>query len=213
MGIVSLRRWCELLPSWPGLSRPSTSLSHLQRTTWMPGTRPGMTAERSMRSSHRIPREYVARALERSERGGERAFELLIDVLRRPAIRAMDRTDGARLVEQENLVAAHAEDLSGNSLRAIGGEIDRERGDFFRRHLLEPLDPGFLLRRLRRDRIDHARPRERRDAVRAYPEPRHVERDRAREPDNAEFCRHVIRLAEIADQRRGRCHMHEGAGS
>src|SRR6478736_3086180 len=33
-------------PSWPGLSRPSTSLLLLPRElkTWMPGTRPGMTA-------------------------------------------------------------------------------------------------------------------------------------------------------------------------
>jgi len=31
-------------PSWPGLSRPSTSLSLLMHPkTWMPGTRPGMT--------------------------------------------------------------------------------------------------------------------------------------------------------------------------
>ncbi len=28
-------------PSWPGLSRPSTSFSDAK--TWMPGTRPGMT--------------------------------------------------------------------------------------------------------------------------------------------------------------------------
>ncbi len=34
--------------SWPGLSRPSTSLSALNCKTWMPGTRPGMTVENAM---------------------------------------------------------------------------------------------------------------------------------------------------------------------
>src|SRR5262249_50302926 len=81
-----------------------------------------------------------------------------------------------------------------------------------RRHLAEALDPGLLLRRLRRDRVDHAGPGERRDAVRAHLEALHVERDAARQPDDAEFGRHVIGLAEIADQRRGRGHVHEGAG-
>jgi len=31
----------QFFPSWPGLSRPSTSLQ--QSKAWMPGTRPGMT--------------------------------------------------------------------------------------------------------------------------------------------------------------------------
>src|SRR5437879_12883980 len=31
------------LPSWPGLSRPSTSLAIPTLKTWMPGTSPGMT--------------------------------------------------------------------------------------------------------------------------------------------------------------------------
>src|SRR5438067_11182866 len=35
----ALRSWFS---SWPGLSRPSGSLSKLSKT-WMPGTRPGMT--------------------------------------------------------------------------------------------------------------------------------------------------------------------------
>ena len=30
-------------PSWPGLSRPSTSFATNKRKTWMPGTSPGMT--------------------------------------------------------------------------------------------------------------------------------------------------------------------------
>jgi hypothetical protein len=34
-------------PSWPGLSRPSTSFLQQPRKTWMPGTSPGMTNESS----------------------------------------------------------------------------------------------------------------------------------------------------------------------
>src|SRR5215203_2557868 len=38
----------SLTPSWPGLSRPSTSSdTHPRAKTWMPGTRPGMTVPRS----------------------------------------------------------------------------------------------------------------------------------------------------------------------
>src|SRR5215468_2801808 len=37
------------------------------------------------------------------------------------------------------------------------------------------------------------------------------ERDAAGKPDDTELSRHVIGLAEIADQRRGRRHVHEGA--
>src|SRR4051812_22672233 len=39
--------------SWPGLSRPSTPWQ--RRKAWMPGTRPGMTAERSnVQSRHHL---------------------------------------------------------------------------------------------------------------------------------------------------------------
>src|SRR5262249_48612439 len=34
------------VPSWPGLSRPSTSYTRLK--SWMPGTRPGMTTDRPL---------------------------------------------------------------------------------------------------------------------------------------------------------------------
>src|SRR5690349_9194467 len=49
-----MRCWCGLpsnagwrifsTSSWPGLSRPSTSLMQHGRKTWMPGTRPGTTS-------------------------------------------------------------------------------------------------------------------------------------------------------------------------
>src|SRR5215510_15856891 len=113
-------------------------------------------------SSHRIPREQVGRAFGRRERCPERALELLVEPLWCPALRAMNRADRSRLVEQEHLVVANREDLPADALGAIGGEIDDERGDLLRRHLLEALDAALLLLGLRRDRIDHARPGERR---------------------------------------------------
>src|SRR5262249_37794320 len=73
--------------------------------------------------SYRIPREYVGRALERGERRPERALDLLVDLFRRPAVGAMDGAHRARLVEQEDLVVAHAENLPGNSLGAVAGEV------------------------------------------------------------------------------------------
>src|SRR5919198_3210653 len=170
-----------------------------------PGDRPAALVE-----LYRIPRKYVAGTFERREGGAERALELLGNLVRRPAVGAMDGTNRARLIEQENLVIAHAENLAGNPLRAIRGEIDRKRRDLFRRHLLHAFDPRLFLRRLGRYRIDHACPGERRNAVRTHLEALHVERDAAGKPDDAELGRHVIGLAEIADQRRGRGHVHEG---
>jgi hypothetical protein len=34
----------ESFSSWPGVTRPSTSFFEIERKTWMPGTRPGMTS-------------------------------------------------------------------------------------------------------------------------------------------------------------------------
>src|SRR5215470_7402439 len=99
----------------------------------------------------------------------------------------MDGADWPRLVEQEHLVVAHREDLPADPFGTIGSEIDDKRRDLLRRHLLEALDAALLLLGLRRDRIDHAGPGERRDAVRAHLEARHIERDRAREPHDAEL--------------------------
>src|SRR6202140_5701303 len=95
---------------------------------------------RSSRASPRVPRKYVAGAIERRQRGAEGALELRIELLGGPAVGAVQRADRARLVEQENLVVAHRENLSRNAIGAIGGEIDHERRDLLRRHLLEALD-------------------------------------------------------------------------
>src|SRR5258705_5376920 len=117
----------------------------------MPGTRPGMTAAKQPRSLHRIPREHVAGTLERRQRRPERALELLIEPLRRPTLGAMDRADRPRLIEQEHLIVAHREDLPADPLGAIRREIDDERRDLLRRHLLDALDAALFRLGLRRD--------------------------------------------------------------
>ena len=101
--------------------------------------------------------------------------------------------------------------MSGDILGGIGKQIGAERRDLLRAHLLDLLDARLLGLGLGRDGADHAGPGERRDAVRADVEAAHVERDRLRQADDAEFCRGVVGLAEIADQARGRGEVHEGA--
>src|SRR5262249_57243855 len=64
---------------------------------------------------YRIPGEDVAGTLERRERRPQRALELLADAVGRPAVGAMDRTDYARLAEQENLVLAYAGHLAADA--------------------------------------------------------------------------------------------------
>src|SRR5262249_10502777 len=108
-----------------------------------------------------------------------------------------------------NLVVTHRKNLPGYAFGAIRAEIDRQRRDFFRAHFAHARDAFLFLLGLGRNRIDHARPGEWRDAIRADIEPCHVERDAARQSDNAHLRGHVIGLAEIADEPRGRGHVHE----
>src|SRR5579864_8302225 len=161
---------------------------------------------------HGIPREYVVGALQRRKRRAECTLELSVDLFRGPAVGAMQGADRAILIEQINLVVAHAENLPGNAGGAVGAEVDRERRDLFRRHLADAGDARLLLLGLGRDRVDHAGPGERRDAVRAHRKALHVERNAARQPDDAHLGRHVVGLTEIADQARCRRHVHEAAG-
>ena len=136
---------------------------------------------------------------------------MLGDRLQRPALGVVHRAHRAVGVEQHDLVHAHAEDLRGDAVGGVGQQEHRHRRDLGRRHLLGALEPRLLRVGVGRNGADHARPGEGRDAVGADVERRHVERDRARQADDAHLGRRVVRLAEIADQARGRGEVHEGA--
>src|SRR3982074_995458 len=75
---------------------------------------------RAMKPSDRIPAEDIGRAVELVERRLQRRNRMVCDGLRRPAFAPLYRTQRTVLTEQENLVHAHAEDLSGDVLRSIG---------------------------------------------------------------------------------------------
>src|SRR6516162_8333488 len=81
--------------------------------------------------SHRVPREHFRRPLERREGVGEGRLELLGELLRGPAVRAMQGADRPGLVEQMDLVVARRENLPGDAFGAVGGEIDDKRRDLF----------------------------------------------------------------------------------
>src|SRR3546814_19510328 len=66
--------------------------------------------------------------------------------------------------------------------------------------LFQPLDALFLLGRIGRNAVDHPCPGKGCDRVRADAEALHVERDRLRKTDDAEFGGGIIGLAEIADE-------------
>src|SRR5688500_7521285 len=108
----------------------------------MAGTSPAMTwkGRSTYPPSYRVPAEHFARAVEGRERGSERTFELRVELVRRPAVGAVDRADRPGLVEQEHLVVAHRKDLPGDAGGFIGAEIDHQRRDLLGRHLLQPLD-------------------------------------------------------------------------
>src|SRR3546814_9298767 len=77
--------------------------------------------------------------------------------------------------------------------------------------LFQPLDARFLLGRIGRNAVDHPCPGKGCDRVRADAEALHVDRDRLRKTDDAEFGGGIIGLAEIADEPARRGHMDIGA--
>jgi len=89
--------------------------------------------------------------------------------------------------------------------------MDCKRGNLGGLHALELLDAGLLVGGLGRDRADHAAVGEGGDAVRAHAVALHVERDRLGQADDAELRGRVVGLAEVADQARGRGHVHVAA--
>src|SRR4051812_7667719 len=81
---ASLEGWQQtpaLVPSFEARLRQGSS-GHLRMT---PGNKCYVS-----RASHRVPREVVAGALQRRQRGAEDALELLVELFRRPAIGAVD---------------------------------------------------------------------------------------------------------------------------
>src|SRR6266699_4462179 len=131
-------------------------------------------------NSDRVPGEHVAGALQRVERALERRDRVLGDRLRGPTLAAMNAPQRPRLAHEQDLVAAHGENLPGHPGREFAGEKYRHRRDLLGAYALDALDPGFLFRRLGRNRADHSAPGERRDAIGANVETRHVKRDRFR---------------------------------
>src|SRR5581483_7019169 len=125
---------------------------------------------------------------------------MLGNSLRRPALAALYRPQRTVLAEQEDLIPAHAEDLTCYILRSIAHQIGCHGRDLLRSHLLDLLDARLLCLGLRGDRADQPAPGERRNAVRPHVEAAHVECDRFRQADDAELGGGIIRLPEIADK-------------
>jgi hypothetical protein len=69
----------ESFSSWPGLTRPSTSFIEIERKTWMPGTRPGMTSfEESARYNWLLyESDSLDEGIERAATAIFRAFQRL----------------------------------------------------------------------------------------------------------------------------------------
>src|SRR6266849_8477645 len=159
----------------------------------------------------RVPIKNIRRTVELVERRLQRRDAVLGEGLRRPAFGAMDRAQRARLAHQENLVHPHRKDLPGDILGGIAEQERANRRDLFRTHLLDFGDPRFLGLGLGRDGPDQPAPGEWRHAVGPDVKTLHVERDRFRQADDAEFRGGVIGLAVITDEARGRGEVHERA--
>ena len=114
--------------------------------------------------------------------------------------------------DQKNFILAHGEDLPRNVLGKVACQEDTDRGDLGGRHgVLDPLHPRLLLGGVDRNGADQSRPRKWRHAIRAHLEARHIERDRLRKPNDAEFGGGVVGLAEVADEPRRGGKVDEGA--
>ena len=157
-------------------------------------------------------REHVAGTLERRQRRAEGALELLGDLAPASSRRSDACTRiGRGWLNRKISLLRTAKICPEMPLGRVGAEIDRERRDLLRRHLLQPLDALLLLLVSAGIESIMRRQGERRDAVRAHAEALHVERDAARQAHDAELGRHVVGLAEIADQAGGRGHVHVSA--
>ena len=112
----------------------------------------------------------------------------------------MNRAQRARLAHQENLVHPHRKDLPCDIPGGVAEQEGHDRRDLFRAHLLNFGHARLLRLGFGWNGTDQPAPGERRDAVGTNMKALHVERDRFRQPDDAELRGGVIGLAEIADQ-------------
>src|SRR6185312_11552253 len=99
----------------------------------------------------RVPAENIGGTIELVERRFQRRHRVLRDGLRRPALAALHRAQRTVLAEQENLVHAHAEDLTGDVLGSVAEQVGCDGSDLFRSHLLDLLDACLLGVGLRRN--------------------------------------------------------------
>src|SRR5580692_3948240 len=100
----------RLFSSWPGLSRPSTSLVQERRKSWMPGTSPGKTMENVTGKCRRASLAAVDLAAHDRDR-------LLINLGRIPGL---DRREIrlARLIPGASAPAMRFQEIRGRSQRA-----------------------------------------------------------------------------------------------
>jgi hypothetical protein len=133
------------------------------------------------------------------------------DFIGGPAITGMHRPHRAVLVKQEDLVLAHREDLPRYIRRAVAHQEAGHRRDLGGCHLLDLFDPRLLILRVGLDRRDHPAPGKGRDAVGAHVPALEVQRHRFREGGDTQLGGGIVRLGEVADQPRGRSHMHQRA--
>src|ERR1700722_3097563 len=128
-------------------------------------------------ASDRIPTKDITGAMQGIEILFEHRKHALSDTLGRPAGVRVRGPDGTRLGEQEYLIVSHAKDLASDRCAGVAAEGDHEGRDTLGRELFQSLDALFLLRRIFRNRTDHAGPGEGSDGVGAHVEALYVERD------------------------------------
>src|SRR6266545_2867896 len=102
----------------------------------------------SLRSDHRVVVEVLARGLERDQVMPERPREHLGQPLGSPPLIVVHVADRAHVVEEHDLLAAHAEDLAGDLLGRLAREEDGHRRDVLGTHLLDLLHARLLRLRL-----------------------------------------------------------------
>ena len=115
-----------------------------------------------------------------------------------PALSTSSVRDGPRLAEQEDLAAAHAQQLAGDALAGRRAERRHQVGDMVRADLERALLVGLLRLVGRLDDVGDAGARERRHGIGGDLGARQVHRRHARQAEQARLGAGIGRLAEIA---------------